>query len=153
VVLADPAPRQESCSPTGGTVVSAEALARAVRAHPGLNSTDAVAERVAGVDALRLDVAPVEGASTCAGSGEGIGYGNGVPVVTGTRRTRLGPPVASVVEHGKRMRLYLLDLPGGAARTLAIMIVAAEADFNAAVAAARPILDSFEFQGAQQETD
>jgi hypothetical protein len=47
------------------------------------------------------------------------------------------------------MRVYLLDIPGGAAaRTLAIMIVATEADFEMAVEAARPILDSFDFQVA-----
>jgi hypothetical protein len=146
VVLADPAPRQESCERTGGTVVSAEALARAIGANPGLESTNPVAERVGGIDALRLDVAPIEGASTCGGSGEGIGFGDGVPVLTATRRTKLGAPVVPVIEPGKRMRVYLLDLPEGAARTLAIMIVAPEADFDAAIAAARPILDSFEFR-------
>ena len=153
VVIADPAPRQESCSRTGGTVVSAEALARAIRAHPGLDSTDPVGERIGDIDALRLDVAPVEGASTCGGSGEGIGYGDGVPVLTHTRHTKLGAPVVPVIEPGKRMRVYLLDLPGGAAaRTLAIMIVAREADFDVAIEAARPILDSFEFQEPQQKT-
>ena len=154
VVIADPAPRQESCSRTGGTVVSAEALARAIRAHPGLDSTDPVGERIGDIDALRLDVAPVEGATTCGGSGEGIGYGDGVPVLTHTRHTKLGAPVVQVIEPGKRMRVYLLDLPGGAAaRTIAIMIVAREADFDVAIEAARPILDSFEFQEAQQRTD
>jgi hypothetical protein len=153
VVLADPAPRQGSCSQTGGTVVSAEALARAIGAHPGLQSTERVAEPIGDIDALRLDVAAAEGASTCGGSGEGIGFGDGVPVLTATRHTKLGAPVVPVIEPGKRMRVYLLDLPEGAARTLAIMIVAPEADFDAAIAAARPILDSFEFQFARQGTD
>ena len=149
VVLGDPAPRQESCEQTGGTVVSAEALARALGAHPGLEPTEPVSDRVGGIDALRLDVAPVQGASTCEGSGEGIGHWDGVPVLTATRHTKLGPPLVSGVAHGKRMRVYLLDLPGGAAaRTLAIMIVATEADFEMAVEAARPILDSFDFQVA-----
>ena len=148
-VLADPAPRQESCARTGGTVVSAEALADAIGAHPGLESTDPVSERIGGIDALRLDVAAAEGVSTCEESGEGSEYGDGVPVLTATRRTKLGAPVVAVVEPGKRMRVYLLDLPGGAAaRTLAIMIAAREADFDVAVEAARPILDSFEFQVA-----
>jgi hypothetical protein len=51
------------------------------------------------------------------------------------------------------MRLYLLDLPGGSAGTVAIVIVAADEDFDAALEAAMPILDSFEFQGAQDELD
>jgi hypothetical protein len=157
LVITDPAPLQ-SCSRTGATVVSAEVLADAIRAHPGLSSTDPVAERVAGVNALRLDVAPVEGASTCRGTGveeptPTAAPDVGVPVITGTRNTALGPSLAYVAEEGKRMRLYLFDLPGGAARSLAIVIVAAEEDFNAAVEAARPILDSFEFHGAQQEMD
>lgn len=46
------------------------------------------------------------------------------------------------------MRLYLLDLPGGSARTLAIAIVASAPNFDQldqVVEAAAPILDSFEF--------
>ena len=153
VVLADPARRQDSCEQTGGTVVSAEALARAIGDHPGLESTEPVSERVGGIDALRVDVAPVQGAPTCEGSGEGIGHWDGVPVLTATRHTKLGPPVVSGVAHGMTMRVYLLDLPeGAAARTLAIMIDATEEDFDVAVEAARPILDSFEFLGAQQGT-
>jgi hypothetical protein len=154
LVIADPAPREESCSSIGATVASAETLASAIRANPGLTSTDPVAEQIAGIDALRLDLSPSDGAFKCAGGGA-TSFAKppnpvGVPVVTGTRETELGPPLVYVAEDGQRMRLYLLDLPGGAARTLAIVIVAAEEDFNAAVAAARPILDSFEFHRPQQ---
>ena len=47
---------------------------------------------------------------------------------------------------GERMRLYLLDLPEGmSARTFAIAISAPEADFERVLAAATPIVDSFEF--------
>ena len=149
-VVADPAPRQESCALTGGTVVSAEALADAIGAHPGLESTDPVSERIGGIDGVRLDIAAAEGALTCEESGGGIEYGDGVPVLTATRPTKLGAPVVAVVEPGTRMRVYLFDLPeGAAARTLAIMLVAREADFDVAVEAAKPILDSFEFQVTQ----
>lgn len=167
LVIADPAPLQRvrfgppvggvrTCSRTGATVVSAEVLADAVRNSPGLSSTDPVAERVAGIDALRLDLAASAGATTCAGSGVGLAEGPtgvGVPVITGTRDTALGTSLAYVAEEGKRLRLYLLDPPAGSARTLAIVIVAAEEDFTAAVEAARPILDSFEFRASQQEHD
>lgn len=44
-----------------------------------------------------------------------------------------------------RMRLYLLDLPGGSARILAIAILAPEHDFEHVVEATAPIVDSFEF--------
>ena len=135
-------------------MVSAEALANEIGAHPGLEATEPVVERIGGIDALRLDVAPIQGALTCEESSEGDEYGDGIPVLTATRRTNLGAPIVAVVEPGKRMRVYLLDLPeGAAARTLAVMIVAREADFDVAIEAAMPILDSFEFHGVQQQTD
>lgn len=153
-VLADAAPRQGSCARTGGTVVSAEEAANAIAANPGLDSTDPVSERIGGIGALRLDVSVAEGALTCEESGDGVEYGDAVPVLAHTRRTKLGAPIVAVVEPGSRMRVYLLDLPeGAAAQTLAIMISAREADFDVAIEAARPILDSFEFHGAPQGTD
>jgi hypothetical protein len=156
LVVTDPAPLQESCSRSGAAAVSAEVLAGAIRAHPGLSSTEPVVEQIAGVDALRLDVAPVEGAPTCHGDAflyepPPIGAPDmGVPLITGTHKTYWGQPLVWVAEEGKRMRLYLLDLPGSTARTVAIVIVAAEEDFEAAVEAASPILDSFEFHEANQ---
>jgi hypothetical protein len=51
----------------------------------------------------------------------------------------------SILEPGSRMRLYLVDLPGGSARILSIAIVAPESSFESVVEAAAPILDSFEF--------
>jgi hypothetical protein len=49
------------------------------------------------------------------------------------------------LDQGEGMRLYLLDLPGGSAWTLAIAIAAPEPDFEHVVEAAAPIMDSFEF--------
>ena len=156
LVIVDPAPLR-SCSRTGATVASAEVFVDAVRTHPGLSSTDPVTEQIAGVDALRLDVTPVEGARTCR---RGVGAiiddrppMVGVPAITGTHETYFGPSLPRVVEPDQRMRLYLVDLPEGPAQTLAIVIVAAEEDFDVAVEAARPMLDSFEFHGPQQGTD
>jgi hypothetical protein len=51
-----------------------------------------------------------------------------------------------VLARLQRMRLYLLDLPGGSARILAIAIVAPEPSFERVVEAAAPIVDSFEFR-------
>jgi hypothetical protein len=56
-----------------------------------------------------------------------------------------GRPWGSV-GPGDVARLYILDLPGGSARTLVIMITAPEAAFERAVQAARPVVDSFEFR-------
>jgi hypothetical protein len=108
----------------------AEALVQAIRSNPDLEAMAPVAERVGGIDALRLDVAPVPGASTCTGGD--------VPVLSASGwGIKLGP--------GEMGRLYILDLPGGSARALAIMISAPEADFERVVQAAAPVVDSFEF--------
>jgi hypothetical protein len=157
LVMVDPAPLR-SCSPAGATVASAEEFVDAVRGNPGLSSTDPVTEQIGGVEALRLDVAPVEGARTCRGVGVIIDQGAlpphvGVPVITGTHKDYFGSPLPHVVEADQRMRLYLVDLPGGRAQTLAIVIVAAEEDLNAAVELAKPILGTFEFYGMRQETN
>lgn len=76
------------------------------------------------------------------------------PVETGCRK---GPATADAealaesirsdpdLDRGERMRLYLLDLPVGSGRILAIAISAPEASFEHVVEAAEPIVDSFEF--------
>jgi hypothetical protein len=110
---------------------SAEALVQAIRSNPDLEVTVPVAERVGGIDALQMDVAPVPGASTCPNGG--------VPVVS---TSNSGWGTMGPAELG---RLYVLDLPGGSARTLVIMINASEAAFERAVEAAAPVVESFEF--------
>jgi hypothetical protein len=110
---------------------SVEALAQSIRSNPDLEATVPVAERVGGIDALRLDVAPVPGASTCP-NGE-------VPVVS-TSNSGWG-----TMAPGQLGRLYVLNLPGGPARTLAILIIAPEAAFERAVEAAAPVVASFAF--------
>ena len=49
------------------------------------------------------------------------------------------------VADGSRMRLYLLDLPGGSAEILAIAIAAPESEFERVVGEATPIVESIEF--------
>ena len=49
------------------------------------------------------------------------------------------------MEPNRRGRLYVLDLPGGSARALAIWITAPDTAFERAVEAAAPVLESFEF--------
>jgi hypothetical protein len=130
-ILANPLPpvpsERASCVLDAPRVpASAEAVVRAIRSNPDLETTVPVAERVGGIDALRLDVAAVPGA-TC------------VPVVS------VPQPGGGNIDHGWLGRLYILDLPGGSARALAILITAPEAAFERAVEAAAPVVDSFEF--------
>jgi hypothetical protein len=131
-ILANPK-AQASCDTSLGVPASAEELVRAMRSNPDLDATAPVAERVGGIDALRLDVATVPGASTCVA-------GN-VPVVSVYNRE----PAWGTLDPGKRGRLYVLDLPGGSVRALVIMITAPEAAFERTVAAAAPVVKSFEF--------
>lgn len=157
LIITDPAPLRESCPQTRATGTSAGAFVEAIRAHQGLSSTEPVEEQVAGVDALRLDIVPVDEASLTCEPGVSAARSplsvlnppstnTGVPVITGSRDTAFGPSLAYLIEPGQRMRLYLLDLSGDVAKSLAVVIVAAEEEFDAAVAAAQPVLDSFEFR-------
>ncbi len=125
-IAADPLPVAPGCAP-GSAPADAAALARSIRSDPDLEATAPVAVRVGGVDALQIDVTLAPGA--------GCAQYDGPPVVV--EKTWL--------TDGTRMRLYLLDLPGGSARTLSIAIVAAEEVFEQVVEAAAPVLDSLEF--------
>ena len=114
---------------------SAEDLVQAVRSNPNLEATAPVIDRVGGIDALRMDVVAAPGASLgpCVSP-----MANSVDVVS-------VPPWGSV-KLGDLGRLYVLDLPGGSARTLAILITAPDAAvFEQALDTAAPLLDSFEF--------
>lgn len=127
-VLADPLPVDSGCR-EGPAPADAEALARSIRFNPDLEATEPVAVAVGGIEALRIDIVAAAGASLCPNGSNPLGTG------------RLG--TGAGLDQGDRMRLYLLDLPGGG--ILAITIVAPKAYFERVVEAAAPILDSFEF--------
>ncbi len=129
VVLADPRPIETGCvhGPAPG---DAEALARSLMSDPDLEAAEAVAVHIAGIEALQMDVMAATRANLC----EDVG----VPeVVAGGTATGLEP--------GQRMRLYLIDYPGGSAQVLAIAIIAPEDRFESVIEAATPIVESFEF--------
>jgi len=98
-VLAEPLPLKTGCR-QGPAPADAEALARSIRSDPDLEATAPVAVGVGGVDALRMDVVAAAGASVCDDMGTPL-------VVSGPQLRWHG------LERGDRMRLYLLDLPGG----------------------------------------
>lgn len=103
----------------------ASALARSIQSDPDLETTAPVEVSVGGVEALAMDITVAEGASVCEVSG-------------GPGRGDLG--------RGSRMRLYLVDLPEGSAKTiLAIAVVSREARFDETLEAAAPIIDTIEF--------
>jgi WD40 repeat protein len=133
-ILVNPLPPEAPCD-RRVPPPSAEELVQAIRSNPELEATAPVIERVGGIDALRMDVVAAPGASVgpCTA-------GDAVDVVSVP-----GRPWGSV-GLGDLGRLYLLDLPGGSARTLAILITAPDAAvFEQALDTAAPVLDSFEF--------
>jgi hypothetical protein len=122
-VLADPLSITADCQ-EGPAPADAEALAQSMMSNGDFETTAPSATTVGGAPALQMDVVTTAGALVC----------DGWPRFAVT-----------ILEPGSRMRLYLVDLPGGSARILAIAIIASDADFERVLEAATPIVDSFEF--------
>lgn len=132
-ILVNGLPPDTPCD-TLRTLPSAQELVEAIRSNPDLETTAPVTEPVGGVDALRMDVRAVPGAPGACG-------GDRVGVVLVPGRGSWGG-----IDRGAVGRLYVLDLPGGSARTLAIWIAAPDAaSFEQALETAAPVVDSFEF--------
>jgi WD40-like Beta Propeller Repeat len=136
MLVADPLPVGKGCE-HGPAPADAEALALSIRSDPDLEATEPVVVSVGGIDALRMDVVAATGASLC--------LAVPAPQVVAPPPTAGHLGQGTPLAHGHRMRLYLIDLPGGSARILAIAIIAPDARFEHVVDAATPILDSFEF--------
>jgi hypothetical protein len=133
-ILVNPLPPETPCDSLR-LPPSAEDLVHAIRSTPDLETTMPVTERVGGIDAMRMDVVAVPGAP-------GLCGGDRVGVVSVPGRGSWGG-----IDHGDLGRLFVLDLPGGSARTLAILISAPDAAlFERAIDTAAPILESFQFQ-------
>jgi hypothetical protein len=124
-LLADPLPVVDGCN-EGPAPADAAALAETIVSDPDFESTTPTATTIGGVPALQMDVVNNVSAGVC--------DGNPRSAVT-----------TVVPEPGNRMRLYLVDLPGGSARILSIAVVAPESSFETVVEQVAPVLDSFEF--------
>ena len=134
-VLPDPLPVEKGCR-AGPTPADAEELAQTIRSDPDVEATEPVATTVGGVEALRMDVVMTTGASVC-------DY-MGTPLVL--RSAEPNGPQGPALTQGDRMRLYLLDLPGGSsARILSVAFVARESSFETMLEDEARIIDSFEF--------
>ena len=136
MLVADPLPVGKGCE-DGPAPADAEALALSIRSDPDLEATEPVVVSVGGIDALRMDVVAATGASLC--------LSVPAPQVVAPPPTAGHLGQGTPLAHGHRMRLYLIDLPGGSARILAIAIIAPDARFEHVVEAAAPIMNSFEF--------
>ena len=130
---------------TDAAPVDAQAWAERILSDPDFEATEPTPIRIAGVGALQMDVAPAPGASIC-DSGGGLGE----PVLFTSAEPHLGPGSGlwrSQVDlwHGNSYRVYLLDVPAGSSRILAVVVSAEPRMFELVIEAAVPILDSFEF--------
>jgi hypothetical protein len=125
--LTDPAVFWSECA-QGPVPADAAAFAQAVIADPDFETTVPVAARVGGVEAVAMDVALSPAGRVC-----------------GAYRTDAQRWIHAL-EPGKRLRLFLVDLPEGMSmRTLAITIVGPDERFEDVVKDAEPIIDSIEF--------
>jgi hypothetical protein len=140
VLVADPLPVESGCE-DGPAPADAEALALSIRSDPDLEATEPAVVSVGGIDALRMDVVAASEASICLSVPAAQVV---APPPSAGPNGDLGFSGANLPQ-GQRMRLYLLDLPGGPARMLAIAIIAEDARFEHAVEAAAPIMASIEF--------
>jgi hypothetical protein len=125
-VLADPLPILDGCQ-EGPAPANAESLAQSIMSDPDFETTARSAVTIGGAPALQMEVVNL-----------------GAPNALCDQLPRAAV-TTSILEPGDRMRLYLVDLPGGSARILSIAVVATEERFEAVVESAAPILDSFEF--------
>lgn len=133
-LLADPVPVGTGCQ-AGPAPADAAALAESIRSDPDLEATAPVAVNVRGARALTMDVMIAAGASICQYFGRPEALTN-----------EQGDLLDINLQTGRRMRLYLFDVPEGSSmRMLAIAIVAPESTFERAVEAAAPVVDSLEF--------
>jgi hypothetical protein len=126
-ILADPGPLGPDCQ-AGPTPTDAQALARSIRSDPDLQATAPVPVTIGGIPAMQVDVMLGPDAIVCLLKN------------------------APFVQPGQDWaRLYLLDLPGGSSRVLAIAICSSEEDHQRAPVVAAPYVDSIEFHARQQD--
>ncbi len=140
LILADPRPIEHPGCVEAPPPATAEALARSIRSNPDLEADAPVAVTIGGIPALQMDVKLAPNASEC-------------PWQTGHsfQSAPLLLKNAAFATGGDRARLYLLDLPGGSARVLALVIFSdtdnfSDVDsFERPLELAAPIVDSIEF--------
>ncbi|HXJ64126.1 MAG TPA: hypothetical protein VNN79_10260, partial [Actinomycetota bacterium] len=111
--------------PVGADCVApadADALARSIRSDTHLDATAPVPVTIGGIPAVRIDIVLGPDAIVC--------------LLQNAPEPFPGQSWA---------RLYLLDLPGGSNRVLAIVVMSSAEDQHRAVVVATPYLDSIEF--------
>lgn len=127
VIATDPLPAVTDCE-NASAPADAEALARRIMDDPNSETTGTVPVRIAGLDGLQMDVDVDVDMDVNAVVAEGPCWWMWAP----DQLSRY------------RMRLYLIDYPGGAAPVLAIAVIAPEEVFERVLEEATPIVESLE---------
>ncbi|HVM11289.1 MAG TPA: hypothetical protein VM638_02265, partial [Actinomycetota bacterium] len=123
----DPAVFWSECG-RGAVPADAAAFAQAVIADRNFESTSPVAARVGGAKAVTIDVELSPTGRVC------------------TAYRSDAQRWIHALEPGKRLRLFLVDLPKGMSmRTLAITVMAPKGSFEEALEEADPVIDSVRF--------
>lgn len=135
VGLVDPVAYDAWCAANGGSPMlsapaDAAAIAQQLVADADFETTEPVAARIGGLDAVSIDVALAAGGDACK-----VGM------------IQISRWIHSIAwDPGLRLRLYLVDLPPGmSVETLAISVVAPEERFDEFVEETASIIDSIEF--------
>jgi hypothetical protein len=129
----DPVAYDSWCAANGGSPLlsapaDAAAIAQQLVADPNFETTAPVPARIGGLEAVSIDV-------TLAPDGRACGVG----------MIEISRWIHSL-EPGLRLRLYLVDLPGGmSVETLAVTVVASEERFDEVIGETAPIIDSIAF--------
>jgi hypothetical protein len=142
-VLADPHPVTDRCERAPGRT-DAEALAESIRADVDLKATEPVTVTIGGAPALQIDVTAAPGASICGT----FPFEDGAGVVREAEPDGEAGAVAVTLADDEHMRLYLLDVPDGSGRIVAIAVVGPEGRFEGVLTDAAPLLDSVEIHGS-----
>jgi hypothetical protein len=117
-------------------------IAAWIVANPNLTATTPESVAVGGLEGVLVDISASGAYTTDCGDDPGGIYPSGLPIVplfagagSGDLTWFIGGP--------ERMRLYLLDMPGGG--NLVISIDAIAGDFDALLEVSQPIIDSIGF--------
>jgi len=138
--LADPRPIEPGCD-VAPAPATAAALAESLQSDPDLVATAPVPMTIGGIPALQMDVRLAGGANSCPWQTENMSATT--PLIFDHAPLMVDPPVNG--PGTDRTRLYLVDLPGGSARVLAIAIISDEDSIQRMLNLTAPIVDSIEF--------
>jgi hypothetical protein len=136
-IVADPLPVGTGCE-ADAAPADAQAWAERILSDPDIEATEPTPTRIAGVDALQMDLAPAAGASICDSGDEPVLF-NSSEQPEGGWRSQIG------LWHRYSYRVYLLDVPAGSSRIVAVVVFGFERNFDEVLEAAAPVLDSLEF--------